>query len=88
MEPTAQPTLAGQDARVHTRTRARSTPTRPPISGSAPTLRPRMPPAARRPGLDDAQHAAMTLHNTTLCATHNCSAMHTHAHIMRDTRDT
>ena len=71
------------------RARPPSTPhTTPPVSGSAPTLRPRMPPAARRPGLNDAQHAAMTLHNTTFCAIHNCSTMHTHAHIMRDTRDT
>ena len=49
----------------------------PPLIGSAPTLRPRTPPAARRPDLNDAQHAAMTLHSTTFCAIHKCSTLHT-----------
>ena len=82
MEPIAQPTLLGQAARVAPRAC-----TTPPVTGSAPTLRPRMPSVARRSGLHDAQHAAMTLHNTTLCAIHKCSTMHTHAHTMRDMRD-
>ena len=70
------------------RTRASTPHTTPPGGGSAPTLRPRMLPAARRPGLNDALNAAMSLHKTAFCAIHDSSTMHTHAHIMRDTRDT
>ena len=69
------------------RTRASTPHTTPPAGGSAPTLRPRMLPAARRPGLNDALNAAMSLHNTRLCATQNCSTLHTHAHTMRDTHE-
>ena len=76
MEPTAQP-------RSPARTRASTPHTTPPAGGSAPTLRPHMLPAARRPGLNDALNAAMSLHNTTLCAIHDCSTLHTHAHLAR-----
>ena len=69
------------------RTRASTPHTTPPAGGSAPTLRPRMLPAARRPGPNDALNAAMSLHNTRLCATQNCSTLHTHAHTMRDTHE-
>ena len=69
------------------RTRTSTPHNTPPVGGSAPTLRPRMLPAARRPALNDALHAAMSLHNTTLCAIHNSSTLHTHAHTMRERRD-
>ena len=63
--------------RSPTRPRASTPCAAPPFIGSAPTLRPRMPPAARRPDPNDAQHAAMTLHRTTFCAIHKCSTLHT-----------
>ena len=69
------------------RTRASTPHTTPPVGGSAPTLRPRMLPAARRPGPNDALNAAMSLHNTRLCAIQNCPTLHTHAHTMRDTHE-
>ena len=63
--------------RSPTRPRASTPCAAPPFIGSAPTLRPRTPPAARRPDPNDAQHAAMTLHSTTFCAIHKCSTLHT-----------
>ena len=73
-QPTAQPTLPDQAARVHPVRRAGRRPSS--------ARRQRCGRARRRPhdaltDLNDAQHAAMTLHSTTFCAIHKCSTLHT-----------